>query len=195
MKNRLIKWIVLPLAIVLIIFGLCFWLLYGKFEIFMFPFISAVWGTASDWVLAAGSILSVILLVRTLNEQQTLTKIETNRHMYSIRPKFRVEVQGGEGWDDVLFDKEYIKIYIDSNSLKDLNVVYTNDEVTFTPPDPRVLGSGDEIILKYSYIKKGFKGQLKVAGLFFRDIEENKYLLEIYRTQTRVYIREPIHIP
>ncbi|WP_185216178.1 hypothetical protein [Sphingobacterium mizutaii] len=95
MKKFLRQYIKLPIiALVASIFlGIIFFIYYDANDLFRFPFNSNVWGTASDWVMVFVTIITAIYLIKTFREQKTISKIEQKRFLYSIMPKFILNVK------------------------------------------------------------------------------------------------------
>lgn len=80
-------------------------------DLFQFPFISDVWGTASDWVTTIAAIVTLYYIVRTFQSQLIvqksqveLTKVEVDRFIYENKPIFK------------LFEFDFSGLLIDENS-------------------------------------------------------------------------------
>ena len=77
------------------IFVGAFFIFYDETDLFMFPFDSNVWGTASDWVVIFVTALTAWFLWSTLRSQQDIQELQTNlnrlqfkQHLKNIRPYF-----------------------------------------------------------------------------------------------------------
>lgn len=69
-------------------------------DLCQFPFLSDVWGTASDWVMIFVTAITAFFLYKTLRSQlvvqamqQQLIDIEAYRHKQNIRPEFRLRIK------------------------------------------------------------------------------------------------------
>lgn len=81
------------LLIVIICFIISFIIFYGSNDLFRFPFDAGVWGNASDWVMVFGTIISLLLILRSINFQNEANEwqkktvnIESFKHIESIKP-------------------------------------------------------------------------------------------------------------
>lgn len=95
--NNLLKTILKIIGFFLLLFIAAFYIFYGKYDLFRFPFDAEVWGNAADWVMAIGTIGSLILILNNLilqTEQNYLNKkmvdMEIEKYLDSITPEFKL---------------------------------------------------------------------------------------------------------
>lgn len=79
------------LLVCFILFILVFWFWYGKNDLFVLPFNSGVWGTASDWVMIAVTGVTAYFLWKTLQSQNDILIVERNANRLRIMPDFSFE--------------------------------------------------------------------------------------------------------
>lgn len=186
-KNRFILTIV---AVGVITFVFCFFYFYESNDLFKFPFDSNVWGTVSDWVMAIGAIVSLVLILKTVRLQidanklnKLLTDIAIFRRVESIKPEIKLEgeppvyptVKVG-----VLATKYYILVKKNKIKNVELSIVYktnsieNNIEKSFDEikPEGRIdLAKNIEIDIK-NFSSERFDINIVMTYL---DIDNNKY--------------------
>ncbi|GGC47755.1 hypothetical protein GCM10011386_44880 [Parapedobacter defluvii] len=93
-KNRTIVNILLS---ALVLFVIVFFLFYGKYDLFRFPFDAGVWGTASDWAMIFVTAITAVFIYRTFQAQievfrlqERITKYESFNYTEKIKPIFEL---------------------------------------------------------------------------------------------------------
>lgn len=99
MKRPKTRIIVNVLLLGLVLFVTAFFLFYGKYDLFKFPFSADVWGTASDWVIIIVTATTAYYLYQSLKSQrkiqrmqQKVTKIEEYDYLMKIKPDFEITI-------------------------------------------------------------------------------------------------------
>lgn len=146
---------------ILVVFILVFIIFYGKVELFKFPFISDVWGTASDWVMILVTAITAYFLWKTLNaqtksiaiqnetlvHQEQIAKIERHKYIENIKPEFELEITNirtrevSEATTRLVMD---VSLTSKSNKALDVKILsYTNP---FFPNKTKFLHSEKDVL-------------------------------------------------
>ncbi|WP_313515604.1 hypothetical protein [Sphingobacterium sp.] len=198
------KIVIIVASIIFILFILNFYIFYGKTDLFKFPFNSEVWGNASDWVLVIGTILSLLLIFRTIeiqlisnNYQKKLADIEIFKHIESIKPiielkgtppKYPSQVSG-------IINTNYWLILIE-NELSDLTltaIFSTQSEQKYITSEKSIFFKGEKINIACDvFINTNhfsdYSFSIEII-LNYRDKDKNQYRHIIKMTKPRPNIQ------
>jgi hypothetical protein len=109
------------------------------------PFDADVWGTFSDWIIAAATVGSIILLVKTLRSQTSVqilqlrvTRIENEKFRVENLPKFEIKISNvvyGDTTQERFELSVLFNIYLLKNSAVNAKIIATPSHGQITNSD------------------------------------------------------------
>ncbi len=184
--------IIIVATIFLIVFGFAFRCLYGTNDLFTFPFVSTVWGTASDWVMILVTGFTALYLVKSFAEQRRTNDITYSQHRRTIMPEFTIN--SSIDVHKVRIDGHII-LTLEQNELYSLRVSFISDDFLnqsdILPIDMTV---NQSITFVENDISLFQFGNSVCATLEFEDSEGNIYRQMLRRSNSSFHLTAPRYI-
>lgn len=175
-KSNPYSWIYLIITLVLALIMVYLMLPYlQESDLNERPHNAQVWGSVSDWAMVLVTGVTAWFIWRTLSEQMIVSKIEANKHRYSILPKFIVS-QSDTNNSEVSVK---LNIVVKGWDAWHVKLVDGDDEKTLLscPTGLEVIEAGDYFSITFNSIHLSLQpASPQVLCKFkFKDIEGNPY--------------------
>jgi len=174
--NKVVSILVIVFVITFII---CFYFLYGKYDLFRFPFNAEVWGNASDWTMVLVTLITAIYLVKTFTAQKNANDLSNKIYIRGIMPYFTVSIVKEE-------DRFYLELKANNNTIRYINLTNIHDGYLYNID----FNFNQAIVAKESFISIPVKENLpndiilmqplNVGQIKYSDNEMNFYVQVVY---------------
>jgi len=174
--NKVVSILVIVFVITFII---CFYFLYGKYDLFRFPFNAEVWGNASDWTMVLVTLITAIYLVKTFTAQKNANDLSNKIYIRGIMPYFTVSIVKEE-------DRFYLELKANNNTIRNINLTNIHDGYLYNID----FNFNQAIVAKESFISIPVKENLpndiilmqplNVGQIKYSDNEMNFYVQVVY---------------